>query len=131
MSASIPEWDDEDFFNPLRLAWILSGLLRAVARLALAPDDQREYLRRTGTGGSADELALELDYWARMLNQLEEAGWIPPSAADLVRRIDGTLDVMSDEHREELWEPSALSTAPEWAEVRALAKEVVFGIGQP
>jgi len=125
------EQDYDELFDPLRLSWVLSGLLRAVARLALAPDDQREYLRRIGTGGSADELALELDEFAGMLDQLAEAGWIPPAQATLVRRIDGMLTKMSGRQNAALWEPSALSTAPEWTEVRALAKELVFGIGQP
>ncbi len=102
-----------------------------MARLALAPDDQREWLCRTGTGGSADELAIELGESALMLHQLEEAGWIGPAPAALVRRIDGLLAVMSNRHSAEVWEPEALSTAPDWAEVRAVAKEFVFGLDQP
>lgn len=117
---------DDDLFDPLRLASILNELVRAVARLALAPEDQREYLRRSGTGGSADELALELDDSVQMLDQLEESGFIDPAQAAIVRRIDGMLSMMSGARHAALWEPEALSTAPEWAEVREAAKDFLF-----
>jgi hypothetical protein len=114
--------DYDEIFDPLRFSWVLSGLLRAVARLALAPDDQREYLRRIGTGGSADELALEPEEFAERLGQLEEVGWIEPAQAALVRRIDGMLPMTSGQQNAALWEPAALSTALEGAEVRALPR---------
>lgn len=77
--------------DSLRLAWALSQLVRAVARLALAPEVQRDHLRRLGVGGSADELALELDDTAQRLDELEGAGWIEPERAATIRRIDGML----------------------------------------
>jgi hypothetical protein len=112
--------------DSLRLAWALSQLLRAVARLALAPEVQRDYLRRSGVGGSADELALDLDDAARLLDELEGADWIEPERAAAVRRIDGMLNAMSGPPSAALWEPGALSAAPEWAEVRAAAQEFLL-----
>ncbi|MET8152548.1 hypothetical protein ACIBSW_16225 [Actinoplanes sp. NPDC049668] len=109
-----------------RLAWALSQLLLAVARLALTPELQRDYLRRSGVGDSADELGLELDDAAHQVGELEDAGWITPERAAAVRRIDGMLSAMSDAPNAALWEPEALSAAPEWAEVRAAAGEFLL-----
>ncbi|TDB80673.1 hypothetical protein [Micromonospora sp. KC721] len=105
---------------------VLCELTRVVARLALAADDQREYLRRIGTGGLADELALQLEAVVVLLEPLEEAGLVDPAQAALARRIDEMLDLMSGAQKAHLWEPEALSMAPEWVEVRALAKEFLF-----
>lgn len=126
-SGEGPDRDDADgLFDPLRLASILSGLVRVVARLALSPEDQREYLRRWGSAGLADPLAQELDDVAHLLDQLEEANWIDPAQAAMVRRIDGLLTTMSGAENAALWRPEALSTAPEWARVRAAAREFLF-----
>lgn len=119
------ELDDE----ARRWGWALLGLARAVARLAMPADDQREYLRAAGVGRLADELALEFDDFVRMVGPLEEAGWIGPEQAALVRRIDGLLALMSGDGNAALWELAALEVAPEWGEVRALAKKFVFGLG--
>ncbi|TDB77558.1 hypothetical protein [Micromonospora sp. KC723] len=119
-------YDPDDLLHPARVISVLCGLTRVVARLALAPDDQREYLRRAGVGGSVDELALQLEAVVALLEPLEEAELVDPAQAELARRIDQMLDLMSGADKAYLWEPEALSTAPEWVEVRALAKEFLF-----
>ncbi|MEU8186690.1 hypothetical protein [Micromonospora carbonacea] len=119
-------YDPSDLLHPARVTAVLCGLTRVVARLALTPDDQREYLRRAGSGSLADELALQLEAVVALLEPLEEADLVDPAQAALARRIDEMLDLMSGAEKAYLWEPEALSTAPEWVEVRALAKEFLF-----
>ncbi|GHJ09743.1 hypothetical protein TPA0907_41100 [Micromonospora humidisoli] len=124
--SQAPGYDPGDLLHPARVTSVLCGLTRVVARLALAPDEQREYLRRAGTGGLADELALQLEAVVTLLEPLEEANLVDPAQAALAHRIDQMLDMMSGADKAHLWEPEALSTAPEWVEVRALAKEFLF-----
>jgi hypothetical protein len=93
----------------------LVPLTDAVRRLALSAPQQVEYLRSIGTAPSTDELALEFD-------DLRHLGH-PADAAPLVERIDGLLEAMSGPGP--LWHVDALDVAPEWAELRLLAAELL------
>src|SRR2546428_13023609 len=95
---------------------ILMQLRDSLAILAAAPQDQAEYLRRTGVG--VDELALELDDVAEAV---VASGWLHDEAATAVRKVESRLTEMSGEANAQLWIGPALFGAPEWGEVRKLA----------
>src|SRR5690606_23923257 len=64
----------------------LVALLRAVARLALPCEEQIAYVRRLG--GSLDELALEFNEGAALLDQFVAQGWLSTDDAEALRKID-------------------------------------------
>ncbi|GLY52453.1 hypothetical protein [Lentzea sp. NBRC 102530] len=93
------------------------GLVNPVRRLALPAQAQREYLESIGTAPSADELALEFDDVKHYL--LRQA----PEAVAVAERVDALLDEMSGPGP--VWHVDALEGSPQWAEVRALAAELL------
>ena len=88
----------------------------AVHRLAKPASQQAEYLKSIGTAPSTDELALEFD-------DLRHKCPTEPAAVALTERIDALLEAMSGPGP--LWHTDSLATAPEWAEVRALAADLL------
>ncbi|MFI6101281.1 hypothetical protein ACIA8G_37530 [Lentzea sp. NPDC051213] len=92
-------------------------LKEAVGRLAMPADAQRAWLESIGTAPLADELALEFD------DALIRHRAVSTEAAALVARINGLLEDMSGPGP--VWHVDALATAPQWAEVRALAQEAL------
>ncbi|MGW6936292.1 hypothetical protein ACWGE0_39965 [Lentzea sp. NPDC054927] len=88
-----------------------------VRRLAMPADAQRAWLESIGTAPSADELALEFD------DARQGPLTSSTEAAVAVARIDRLLDAMSGPSP--VWHVDALADAPQWAEVRALAQEVL------
>lgn len=105
------------------------SLLRAVARLALPPEDQAVYLRDLRTAPSTDELALEFDYGYQMVNQFVRAGWLTSTEVGILQEINALLTKMSGHANAPLWTVDAL-TGPEWAKVRDLARRYIR-LGQP
>jgi hypothetical protein len=100
----------------------LTGLVRAVARLALPAQDQLAYLAAIGVSDLADELALDLDDGVQRLAGL---GLTPPEI-DLIGALDKLLDLMSDSGDDDLWRASGLRTDERWARVRELARDFLF-----
>lgn len=98
-------------------------LIAAVRRLALPAAAQGDYLKSIGTAPSADELALEFD------DHRHRCTDFAPGAIALIDRIDTLLDDMSGPGP--LWHVDALAEAPEWAELRVLATELLRLLHQP
>lgn len=95
----------------------------SVSRLGAPARRQVAYLRRLGVHPSVDELALEFHELALLAGGRTEQGDLTGAEAELVARLDAKLDAMSGAEHASLWTPDALSSAPEWDEVRELADE--------
>jgi hypothetical protein len=106
---------------------IAARFLRSVAVLALPAAAQVDWLRSLGLGepGLADELALEFDDGFGMLAGLMAQGVVPDAATPILLQIDSLLSTMSEGSQPEVWEVEALSSAPQWEEVRELAQRVL------
>ena len=97
---------------------VLQRIRDAVERLTWPARQQIEHVH-----GIVDELALEFDdVFAVIRDRPGEFGLSPEASAGL-HDLDHRLDELSDEPS--LWSEEALKTAPEWAEIRELAGEVL------
>jgi hypothetical protein len=101
-------------------------LLRAVGRLALAPEAQIAYLSSIGTAPSADELGLEFHESLTCVDLIRARGWLTALEASMLEVLDTKLERMCRPGRESLWDVEALSTADEWKEIRQRAQEFLF-----
>jgi hypothetical protein len=98
-------------------------LMGAVAVLASDPARQLEHLRELGLPEGIDELALEYDAIAAAAKDMQRLGELDQKQYDSIKMLDGLLSRMSGKANSMLWTAEALSSAPEWKEVRDLAKE--------
>ncbi len=105
-----------------RLSNVHRFLRDAVDHLALSAEDQVQWLKEIGTYPSADELALELDAWLPLADQLAAAEMLSPALVEQISVMDRILDEISG--IEENWTPEALETDVRWAEVRRIARAV-------
>ena len=112
-----------------RYAWIQSGLRESTYRLASSAEEQRAWLTQNGLKVS-DELALEFGNFAELSVQLNDE-LLPAAARRRISTIDKHLDSMSGMEHAELWTPSALTDAPEWGEIRALAADLLALLPPP
>jgi hypothetical protein len=87
-------------------------------------DQQIEWLDSMGL--PVDELALEFDDGRLLIGQFKELRWVPPDLEVVARPLDSLLAEMSGEHNAALWTEDGLRLAPEWAQVRGLARDVLF-----
>lgn len=96
-------------------------LRKTLVHLGAEASFQIEYLTDLDVGPFADELALEFDA------SLDAArAHVFPDPLDLsLEKLDAALAVMSEEGRESLWSFDAIRTAPEWMEVRQLARSAL------
>lgn len=109
--------------NAGRARWLLGELEEAIARLASPAEAQIAHLAELGSGGSADELALEFDDVAEAA--LSQAPLLSEEQRFAVRDLDRKLDEMSGADRATLWTEEALWSATEWDEVRRLGKRAL------
>jgi hypothetical protein len=93
-------------------------LVEALNRLASPPAEQEAYLREFGTWPMSDELALDLDAVAEA--PIRD---LPVEARRQIRALSALLKSMSGPSP--LWNGPSLYTAPEWAEVRELARRAL------
>ena len=100
-------------------------LIEVVGRLAAPAEVQINYLDQHGFGPLADELALEFDDAALVVDQLHRDGTISETARLAIQALDRKLDSFSGEALEHLWTFEALRSAPEWKAVRGLARRCV------
>lgn len=107
----------------------LANLMRAVAVLALPAADQIAWLDSLGIGWTnVDELALELGEGFLLLPQIVERSWLPIEVVEPLRALDSLLASISGPANSDLWETTALETAPAWAEARELAKAALLTV---
>lgn len=104
------------------------GFVRAIAVLALPPDDQIAYLSTLGDFVGVDELALEFDDGFLLAQQFVDAGWISAETYEGARLLDEQLAELTGAADDDLWTTDALAAAPEWASIRAAAAAVLFTI---
>jgi hypothetical protein len=109
--------------QPLKINKYREELLLALARLAHPPDQQINYLRELGVYPSADELGLEFHELALLAPNQLQAGELSAKQRDAILALDSTLQTMSGPANAKLWTVDALTSSPEWDEVRRLAKE--------
>jgi hypothetical protein len=94
-----------------------------LSRLAAPADQQTKYLQEIGVYPSADELALELHELVLLADSKLQEGEIAKSERDEIAGLDSKLAAISGPENASLWTAEALSSVPEWKEVRNLAKE--------
>ena len=98
-------------------------LKNAITVLTLSSDKQLEYLQKLGLPSGIDELVLEFDDAIAIVEEMLCCGEINQSQYDMLKRLDSSLSRMSGQTNSSLWTADALSSAPEWNEVRKLATE--------
>jgi hypothetical protein len=79
----------------------------------------------------ADELALDYSDWSRVARSLFASEWSGDQLKAL-GAIDIRLDAMSrggSEFDEELWSEDALTSRPQWDELRSLARAALVQLG--
>jgi hypothetical protein len=103
----------------------LTQLLFAVAILSWPAEEQLDYLHRTVPGGSIDEFALEFDDVAGIVGFAAEKGWLAPQDAARIGELSSQLGRMSGGEHADLWTEAAVRTAPEWAQIRRLARSTI------
>ncbi|VTS05173.1 hypothetical protein [Tuwongella immobilis] len=97
-------------------------LILAVRLLSFEANEQLRELSRLEHPVGIDELALQFDDQAILVDQLVAAGQVSEEQQAIVRQIDELLRDMSGEVNAALWTPDSLRTSPLWANVRQLAK---------
>lgn len=88
--------------------------------LSWSADDQLAYLDGIGVPGLVDELALLFDDSMATVPALSEEGLLSAEANRALQKIDDALGRMSGPDGP--WDAESLATAPEWTEVRDLAR---------
>jgi hypothetical protein len=108
--------------------WAISELERTLGLLASPASKQIAYLRKLGTAPETDELALEFDDVAGVVQTLISEGYITASQGQAIGEVDRILGQMSDQHDPSLWIESALSTTECWNKVRQAAKDALASL---
>lgn len=109
---------------------LLAQLVRSIAMLALPFAAQVEWLRSLGLGEPefADELALELEFGARLSMQFQDAGWLKPEARELILELDAALAARSGAGHEDFWRMASVRDDAEWDRVRTLATHALLAL---
>ncbi|MCO8271090.1 hypothetical protein M1L60_10845 [Actinoplanes sp. TRM 88003] len=107
---------------------LLVALMRSIAILAMEAEEQTAYVRNLGTHPSLDELALEFDDGFPLAPTFVEHGWLNHFAVLALQELNHQLATMSEERKAGLWHADALTTASEWARVRALARAAILAV---
>jgi hypothetical protein len=97
---------------------------------ALAAPAEEQLARCPAFVVKADELALDYADALLLITDCPQVSLTPEQQAAL-EAVDHLLDRMTGEKNEALWTEAALHTAPEWQEVRCLAREGLLALGQP
>lgn len=77
----------------------------------------------------ADEILAKTPDGRRLEVGLAEEGQIPPSAAELIDKLDDVFAELLADDRPELWTPEALRTAEPWQRARVLARRALMALG--
>ena len=99
-------------------------LLRdALTVLASPPGAQLERLKALGVPKGIDELALEFDDIAAAADGMFNEGELDNQQRNCVKQLNEFLAQFSGEKNADLWTPEALSSAPQWEQVRRMASD--------
>lgn len=120
---------------------IRDELTRVLTILAQPADEQISHLRSLDVipsnpaGAEAwatvDDLALDFDAIAPAAYGREADGDFTAAELDAVRAVDLALSAMSGARNADLWTERALRDAPEWANVRVLARRALATFAHP
>lgn len=112
--------------DPSKKAFVGEKYKWAVQALALGASVQRTLFPELAS--VLDELEMDQqDAQVQFMKAWDES--LLQSQREAVLALDGQLDAMAGEHNAELWEVDALANAPQWQEVRVLAREVLKRFG--
>ena len=95
----------------------------AVQALALSPRDQEELFPKFAE--VTDELALEHQQTQEEFLECSSSARLSPTQREAIAALDGQLEKMSGPDNERFWTVHSLENAPEWGDVRELAREVL------
>lgn len=103
-------------------AFVRAQLEKSLEILASPAKDQQDYVERMGLGRSVDELALGLDDFIVMLPAAVNDGEVSEDQAAAIRRVSDLTASFSGKENAALWRTEQLDSAPQWKEVRRLAR---------
>jgi hypothetical protein len=106
--------------------WRIQSLKNSLNTLASDAEAQLEHLRKLGLPGGIDELALEYDDIAAAADDMFRLHELDKNQCDSVKKLRNLLSRMSGKANSVLWTAEALCSAPEWKEVRSVAKECLW-----
>jgi hypothetical protein len=105
---------------------LLGELKWSLQALALSPELQREQFPSFVC--LADELALEFDHsW----KAAADSHAFTPDQRSILTQLDAFLGGISGREHAELWTDQALGDAPEWQQIRILAREALASLAWP
>ncbi len=104
-------------------------LWNATALLASPSDAQIAWLQKVGTYPLADELVLEFDDSAAVLDQLVSAGLVTEAGAAAVARANDALDQLQQGDTD--WSAESLAVSGLWNEVRRAAGMALVELLEP
>lgn len=101
-------------------------LLKYALRTLWRPvNEQLDYLEHLGIHGFVDEIALEYDAISQAAEDMLLRDELNQAQYDAVRNLDSLLSAISGDQHSNLWSTEALRRAPEWENVRRLAKKTL------
>src|SRR5580692_10589010 len=99
----------------------LKVLKDALVALARTADEQLLYLKERNVADCIDELALYYDAIAEAADSMLEEGELDERQRGCVKQLNEFLAQFSGKENAGLWTPEALSSAPQWEQVRRMA----------
>ena len=108
----------------------IKALTDAVTLLASDPVHQLEHLCKLGLPEAIDELALEFDALAAASDDLRRLKELDGNQYASIKKLDDFLLCMSGQNNFHLWTAEAISSAPEWKELRNVASECLRLLNQ-
>jgi hypothetical protein len=98
-------------------------LIKSIKLLAATPDEQRDYLKKSGSFPCTDEIALEFDDAYRYFAAQEEDSMLL-SISNKLKRINAILEALSNSTNESDWNENSLNNSA-WTEVRKIAISIL------
>jgi hypothetical protein len=90
--------------------------------LAAPAHEQLAHLERLELPGLVDEIALEYDDVAAAADYMSELGELSLEQCEYVKKLNQFMKTFSGQANAHLWTPEALRSAPEWEQVRKMAR---------
>jgi hypothetical protein len=103
----------------------ITRLVASLKRLAADAATQASYLAGIGTGGRADELALEFDDAYQPVRARQGELGFSPTTSEGLGRLDALLAEMSGPQNADLWTLNALQNSVRWSNVRQVAEAIL------
>jgi hypothetical protein len=116
--------------NALR-AWHLRELKWSLQALAMPASDQLSLFPQVAA--KADELALDFDHWASVVNDnyAEELSSVQIDALAVISQTFKTMSGHAADFEAELWTEDAVRSSSHWDDIRRLAANALEAFGWP